>query len=74
MVVAYLPKERALFVADLLTINVAGPWPPANPALVDFADKIAKLGLAVDTIVPAHGRVGNMDDLKAALAARPAQD
>lgn len=74
IVVAYLPKEKALFVADLLTIAPAGPLPPASPALVDFADKIAKLGLAVDTIVPAHGRVGSMDDLKAALAARPAQD
>lgn len=41
---------------------------------VDFADKIAKLGLKIDTIIPAHGRRGTMDDLKAALAARPAQD
>ena len=74
MVVAYLPKEKVLFVADLLIIVPAGPLAPANPALVDFADKIAKLGLAVDTIAPAHGRLGNMDDLKASLAARPAQD
>lgn len=74
MVVAYLPKEKMLFVADLLTIPIGGPLAPANPALVDFAEKIAKLGLEIETIIPAHGRRGTMDDLKAALAARPAQN
>lgn len=73
IVVAYLPKEKTLFVADLISLN-PGPFAPASPALVDFADKITKLGLVVETLVPAHGRQGNMDDLKAALAARPAQD
>jgi glyoxylase-like metal-dependent hydrolase (beta-lactamase superfamily II) len=73
MVVAYLPKEKLLFVADLLSIQ-PGPLAPASPALIDFSEKITKLGLAVDTIVPAHGRVGTMDDLKAAVAARPAQN
>jgi glyoxylase-like metal-dependent hydrolase (beta-lactamase superfamily II) len=70
-VIAYLPKEKAVFVADLFTIPVAGPFPPASPALVDFADKIQKQGLAVDTIAPGHGRLGNMADLKAALAVKP---
>jgi glyoxylase-like metal-dependent hydrolase (beta-lactamase superfamily II) len=73
IVVAYLPKEKALFVADLISLN-PGPFAPAAPALVDFSEKIAKLGLAVDVLVPAHGRQGTMEDLKAALAARPAQD
>lgn len=73
-VVAYLPAAKALFVADLITIPLAGPWPPASPALVDFADRIGKLGLAVETIAPGHGRLGTMEDLKAALAAKPAQD
>lgn len=73
IVVAYLPKEKALFVADLISLN-PGPFAPAAPALQDFADKIAKLGLVVEMLVPAHGRQGTMDDLKAALAARPAQD
>jgi len=69
-VIAYLPKERAVFVADLFTIPVAGPFPPASPALVDFADKIQKQGLVVDTIAPGHGRLGNMADLVAALAVK----
>ena len=73
-VVAYLPAAKGLFVSDLITIPLAGPWPPASPALVDFADKIRKLGLAVETIAPGHGRLGTMEDLKAALAAKPAQE
>jgi glyoxylase-like metal-dependent hydrolase (beta-lactamase superfamily II) len=74
IVIGYLPKEKAVFVADLFTIPVQGPYPPASPALVDFSEKLAKLGLAVETIAPAHGRIGNMDDLKAALAVRGTQD
>jgi glyoxylase-like metal-dependent hydrolase (beta-lactamase superfamily II) len=70
-VIAYLPKEKAVFVADLFTIPVAGPFPPASPALVDFADKLQKHGLVVDTIAPGHGRLGNAADLKAALAVKP---
>jgi glyoxylase-like metal-dependent hydrolase (beta-lactamase superfamily II) len=65
-VIAYLPAEKAVFVADLLTIPVQGPYPPASPALQHFSEKIKTL--AVETLVPAHGRVGTMEDLKAALA------
>ena len=75
IVVAYLPKEKALFVADLFSLaaapSVIERSAPPSPALVDFNAKITKLGLAVDVLVPAHGRQGTMDDLKAALAARP---
>jgi glyoxylase-like metal-dependent hydrolase (beta-lactamase superfamily II) len=69
-VIAYLPKEKVVFESDLLTIPVQGPYAPANPALIDLADKIKKLGLAVETITPGHGRMGTLDDLKAALAVR----
>jgi glyoxylase-like metal-dependent hydrolase (beta-lactamase superfamily II) len=70
-VIAYLPKEKAVFVSDLFTIPVAGPFPPASPALVDFADAIQKQGLVVETIAPGHGRLGKMADLTAALAVKP---
>ena len=69
-VIAYLPKQKAVFVADLFTIPVAGPFPPASPALVDFADKLQKQGLVVETIAPGHGRLGSMGDLTAALAVK----
>jgi glyoxylase-like metal-dependent hydrolase (beta-lactamase superfamily II) len=65
-VVGYLPRAKAVFVSDLFTIPVQGPFPPANPALVHFSEKIKPLGVA--TFVPGHGRIGTMEDLKAALA------
>jgi glyoxylase-like metal-dependent hydrolase (beta-lactamase superfamily II) len=71
-VIAYLPGEKLVFESDLLTIPLQGPYPPASPALVDLADKIRRLGLAVETIAPGHGRMGTLDDLKAALAVRAA--
>jgi glyoxylase-like metal-dependent hydrolase (beta-lactamase superfamily II) len=74
MVVAYLPKEKALYVVDLLTIPASGPWPPPAPALLDFEQKLKKLGLAVEQITPGHGRLGNMDDLKAAVSAKAGND
>jgi glyoxylase-like metal-dependent hydrolase (beta-lactamase superfamily II) len=71
-VVAYLPKQKAVFEADLFTIPAQGPYPPPGPGLVDFADKIEKRGLVVETILPGHGRIGNRSDLTAALAVRAA--
>ena len=70
MVIGYLPKQKAVFVADLFTIPPQGPFPPASPALVDFAEKIQKQGLAVEAIAPGHGRVGTLADLTAALAVK----
>ena len=64
MAVAYLPKEKALFVADLFTIPVEGPIAPAGAATRQFAEKVQALGLQVDKIVPAHGRIGSMDELR----------
>ena len=72
VLVAYLPKEKALFVADLLIIPLEGPWPPASPGLLDFDQKWKALGLAVDSFAPAHGRMGKPEDLKAGAAAKPA--
>jgi len=70
-VIGYLPKQKTVFVSDLFTIPPQGPFPPASPALVDFADKIQKQGLAVEAIAPGHGRLGTLADLTAALAVKP---
>lgn len=69
-VVAYLPRQKAVFESDLLTIPVSGPFPPASPATVDFAEKLKARGLVVETIVPGHGRLGTLADLEAALAVK----
>lgn len=67
ILVAYLPREKALFVVDIFSIPAQGPLPPGTPGNRDFADKIKKLGLDVQAILPGHGRTGTMKDLQKAL-------
>jgi glyoxylase-like metal-dependent hydrolase (beta-lactamase superfamily II) len=67
MLVAYLPKEKIVFVSDLFTIPPQGPIPPGTPANRDFSDKLKKLGLDVQTIAPGHGRIGTIKELQKAL-------
>jgi glyoxylase-like metal-dependent hydrolase (beta-lactamase superfamily II) len=67
MLVAYLPKEKILFFADVFGIPAYGPIPPGTPANRDFSDKIKKLGIDVQTLAPAHGKVGTMKDVQKAL-------
>jgi len=67
MLVAYLPKDKILFVADLFGIPPQGPIPPGTPANRDLSDKLKKLGIDVQTIAPAHGKVGTIKDLQKAL-------
>lgn len=69
MIVAYLPQEKILFEADMLDIPEAG-LAPAGDDTVDLADKIQKLGLQVEQIIPVHGRMGTLEDLRQAVARR----
>ena len=66
-----VPPSQGRDLDGGFTIPVQGPFPPVSPALVHFSEKIKS---AVETIVPSHGRVGTMEHLKAALAARTAQN
>jgi glyoxylase-like metal-dependent hydrolase (beta-lactamase superfamily II) len=58
LIMAYLPKEKLLIEADVYTPAPAGAAPPArpNPANVALYDNIERLNLAVDLILPLHGR------------------
>jgi glyoxylase-like metal-dependent hydrolase (beta-lactamase superfamily II) len=55
----YLPAEKLLVEADAFTPAPANTPPPkvANPNHVNLADNIARLNLAVDRILPLHGRI-----------------
>jgi len=59
IVMVYLPKEKILIEADVY--NPPAPNAPAPPTVnanwVSLADNIKRLNLAVDQIVPIHGRV-----------------
>jgi glyoxylase-like metal-dependent hydrolase (beta-lactamase superfamily II) len=69
IIITYLPKQKALYTPDVLDIE-PGYVPPAHPDTIDFAEKLKKLGLDVETIIPAHGRFGSISDLNKALGPR----
>jgi len=58
LIMAYMPKEKLLVEADVFTPAPPNATPPAqpNPAQVNLYDNIERLNLAVDQILPIHGR------------------
>ena len=69
LIMAYLPKEKLLIEADAYTplpLN-APPPPAANPFSVNLADIIKRLNLAVDQVLPLHGRIVPLAELHKAI-------
>ena len=54
MLIAYLPKEKLLFEADLFNTDQPRPAKPTRDH-VSFRNAVRKLGLDVAQIVPVHG-------------------
>jgi glyoxylase-like metal-dependent hydrolase (beta-lactamase superfamily II) len=73
LLLAYLPKEKLLIEADAFTPGPANAPPPtpANPFSVNLADNVTRLGLAVDQILPLHGRVVPFAELARAIGRAP---
>ena len=69
MLVAYLPAERILIEADVYSPAPPNAPPPASPhpESVNLYNNIVRLQLDVAQIVPIHGRVVTLDDLRAAI-------
>jgi glyoxylase-like metal-dependent hydrolase (beta-lactamase superfamily II) len=67
MIIAWLPKEKILFEADMLDIWYPGHIGKGGEDTAALLGKIQELGLAVDQIVPVHGQLGTMDDLRRAV-------
>lgn len=67
ILVAYLPKEKILYVTDMLWVHLADQYPEPRATLRAFNDRIEKLGLEIETIAPGHGKVGTIEDLRKAL-------
>jgi glyoxylase-like metal-dependent hydrolase (beta-lactamase superfamily II) len=68
MLMVYLPKEKFLIQADAYTppaTNMA-PMSPPNPFTVSLLENITKQGLAVDQILPLHGRMVPLSELQKA--------
>jgi hypothetical protein len=75
LLMAYLPKEKLLVQADVYT-------PPADfyktamkfPFTQNLIDNIESKKLDVERIVPLHGRIVTLDDLRKTLSAQPLVD
>jgi glyoxylase-like metal-dependent hydrolase (beta-lactamase superfamily II) len=67
MLIAYLPKEKILVVAD--AYSARGPVVTAknekpSPFTVTLWDNVQRLKLDIDTILPIHGRTAKVAELK----------
>jgi glyoxylase-like metal-dependent hydrolase (beta-lactamase superfamily II) len=66
MLIAYLPKEKLLFEADLLDTNLPRPASPTRDQ-ISFYKAVKKLGLDVEQIVPVHGAPAPWNRFEASL-------
>jgi glyoxylase-like metal-dependent hydrolase (beta-lactamase superfamily II) len=66
MVIAYLPREKLVFVSDLFPVNFKGHIRVGDPTTELFEQKLRQLGLRVERIASGHGRIGTIDDLRRA--------
>ena len=68
LLMVYLPKEKLLSEADVFTPPPAGTPPPMPPSpfTMNFADNLKRLNLAVDRLLPIHGRIVPIADLHTA--------
>ena len=73
MLMVYLPKEKFLIQADAYTPPApnAAPMSPPSPFNVSLAENIAKQSLAVDQILPLHGRMVPLAELQKAAGVTP---
>jgi len=66
IIMAWLPKEKLLVEVDVYSPLPPNASPPANPNpnMVNLYDNIQRLNLDVNRIVPLHGRVVELAELK----------
>jgi flavorubredoxin len=74
ILVAYLPKEKILFQADLLNAAPNGTIPIAQDATVSFSERLQQLGLEVEKIYGVHGRAATPEELRTSIEKRRASD
>jgi glyoxylase-like metal-dependent hydrolase (beta-lactamase superfamily II) len=69
LLMVYLPNERILIQADAYTPAPSGATPvtPPNPFSVNLADNIEQRKLAVDQLLPLHGRIVPLAELLRAI-------
>jgi len=65
-IIGYLPKEKILIVADAFSPRVPVTQTPANinPSTKNLWENIDRLKLDIQTVLPIHGRMVKVDELK----------
>ena len=67
VLIAYLPKDKILIEADVFTPGPANaPAGPGNREAANLYDNVQRLKLDVQQIIPIHGRLVTINDLRAA--------
>ncbi len=74
MIVAYFPKEKILFQADMLNAAPNGSIPIAQDVTLSFAERIQQLGLNLEKIYGVHSRAVTPDELRTSIDKRRASD
>jgi len=74
ILVAYLPKEKILFQADMLNPAANGTIPIAQDVTLSFNEKLQQLGLDVEKIYGVHGRAATPQELRTSVEKRRASD
>jgi len=74
ILVAYLPKEKILFQADLLNSAPNGTIPIAQDTTVSFSERLKELGLQVEKIYGVHGRAATPQELQTSVEKRRASE
>ena len=74
ILVAYLPKEKILFQADMFNPAANGTIPIAQDATIGFSEKLQQLGLKVEKIYGVHGRFTTPEELRTSIERRRASD
>jgi glyoxylase-like metal-dependent hydrolase (beta-lactamase superfamily II) len=74
ILIAYLPKQKILFQADMLNPAANGTIPIAQDVTVSFSEKLQLLGLDVEKIYGVHGRPATPQELKTSVERRRASD
>jgi len=71
LIVGYLPKEKILLVADAFSPRQPVTKTPdqLNPFTVNLWDNVKRFGLDVQTVVPIHGRMVKVDELRMEVGA-----
>jgi glyoxylase-like metal-dependent hydrolase (beta-lactamase superfamily II) len=70
MLMAYLPAERIAFQADLFDTHEP-PRPAQLPSMRTLANQVDRMGLAVATLAPVHGKPVPWSEFQAALKSLP---